>query len=205
LHYYQPRHASPVRETDSDRSERAARIMLADQTLADAYARLQSGDDDPHAFAAAIATARDCIAEITTLSRQTHRDLILAQYERDVAHSRKPNQDWRPEPEVRETIPDLADGHLRPDPATAQSAAEYVECLRNYRIWAGKPSFRVMERRCGRRFAASTICTALRGGRLPSQEMIVAIVTACGGPEEHLREFAAAWRRLVNSAQDSPR
>jgi hypothetical protein len=179
--------------------------MLADQTLADAYARLQSGDADPDAFAAAIAAARDCIDEIKTLSRQTHRDLILAQYERDMAQSRKPSQDWYAEPDVRPAIPDLPGDQLRPDPGTARGAAEFVDCLRRYRTWAGEPSFRAMERHCRRRFAASTICTALKSDRLPSQEMVIAIVTACGGPDEHLREFTGAWRRLVAPEQDSAR
>jgi hypothetical protein len=37
-----------------------------------------------------------------------------------------------------------------------------METMRMYRIWAGKPSYRVMEHQCGRRFAASTIHIALR-------------------------------------------
>lgn len=94
-------------------------------------------------------------------------------------------------------IPDVAGQNLRPDPADTRTAAEFLDCLRNYRTWAGNPSYRVMARRCRHRFAASTICTALRGESMPSLDMVLAIVAACGGPEPHQREFASAWRRLI--------
>lgn len=94
-------------------------------------------------------------------------------------------------------IPDMPGQDLRPDPGGTRTAAEFLDCLRNYRIWAGNPSYRVMARRCRHRFAASTICTALRGETMPSLDMVLAIVAACGGPEEHQREFASAWRRLI--------
>ncbi|MBO0821244.1 MAG: hypothetical protein J2P26_10370 [Nocardiopsaceae bacterium] len=94
-------------------------------------------------------------------------------------------------------IPDTPGQDLRPDPGEARTAAEFLDCLRNYRTWAGNPSYRVMARRCRHRFAASTICTALRGESMPSLDMVLAIVAACGGPESHQREFASAWRRLI--------
>ena len=80
-----------------------------------------------------------------------------------------------------------------------------MDTLRSFRIWAGKPSFRVMERQCDRRFAASTLCTALQGSKLPSLDMVKAIVTACGGREEHHRAFESAWRHFALPQQgDQP-
>lgn len=205
MNYYQPRHASPRPGVRPEPGQSAERIAFCEQALADVYTRLQSPDADPVAIAAAVAAARDCVAKIKVLSTETHRDLALAQYERDMAHSRKAGRDWYPDPGVRPVIPDMPGDSRRPDPRAARTAAEYVDCLRRYRIWAGQPSFRVMERRCDRRFAASTLCTALKGDKMPSQEMALAIITACGGPEEHLREFTSAWRRLVIPAQEASR
>jgi hypothetical protein len=76
-----------------------------------------------------------------------------------------------------------------------------MDTLRMYRIWAGNPSYRVMQLRCSNRFAASTICTALRSDELPTQDMVRAIITACGGPDEHLHAFVSAWRRLKMPGQ----
>jgi hypothetical protein len=94
-------------------------------------------------------------------------------------------------------IPDMPGTDLCPDPRAVKTPAGLMETLRLYRIWAGMPSYRSMERRCGRRFAAATICTALRSNRLPSLDMVHAVVIACGGSAEHQQAFAFAWRRLV--------
>lgn len=114
-------------------------------------------------------------------------------------HDGEYGQSWR-EPAAAglpPAIPDVPGQDLRPDPGDANTSAEFLDCLRNYRTWAGNPSYRVMARRCRHRFAASTICTALRGESMPSLDMVLAIVAACGGSEQHQREFASAWRRLI--------
>ncbi|MBO0801504.1 MAG: hypothetical protein J2P25_00295 [Nocardiopsaceae bacterium] len=103
-----------------------------------------------------------------------------------------------------DAIPDTPGTDLCPDPGAARTEAEFLDCLRNYRTWAGNPSYRVMARRCEHRFAASTICTALRGEVVPSLDMVLTIVSACGGPERHRREFASAWRRLALPDQALP-
>jgi hypothetical protein len=87
---------------------------------------------------------------------------------------------------------------LRPDPSGARSAAELIEALRQFRTWAGNPSYRDMERACDGRPVASTMCRVLGRGRLPARfEVIDAIVIACGGEEADRGRFASAWRRLV--------
>lgn len=87
---------------------------------------------------------------------------------------------------------------LRPDPSEATTEAEYVEALRQFRTWAGNPSFRDLEKRCNGRPVASTICKVLQSGQLPRRfEVIDAIVSACGGTDEDRARFATAWRQMV--------
>jgi hypothetical protein len=94
-------------------------------------------------------------------------------------------------------VPDKAGLDLCPDPSTVQTSTAFMNTLRMYRTWAGKPSYRTMEHRCDRRFAASTIYTALQNNELPSLEMVQAIIIACGGLDEHKSAFASAWRNLM--------
>ncbi|MCW2892333.1 MAG: hypothetical protein JWO75_1822 [Actinomycetia bacterium] len=93
---------------------------------------------------------------------------------------------------------------LRPDPSGARSSAELLEALRQFRTWAGNPSYRDMERACNGRPVASTMCRVLGRGRLPARfEVIDAIITACGGEEEDRERFASAWRRLIMPGREA--
>lgn len=94
-------------------------------------------------------------------------------------------------------IPDVPGYQLRPDPLNAKTPAEFVGALARLRQWAGEPPFREMERRCGHEVASATICTALGSDKLPSQRVVLAIVTACGGDEDQKRSFITAWRQLA--------
>jgi hypothetical protein len=209
---YQPRHASGASDTDLPHLIRCADardidegVALAEHALADVYASLRSLTAvDPYDLDAAFAQARARIAAVRAASQATAisaqvRKRSLARRgrdSRDPARHRGPAQARR-EPLVRPAIPDVPGMELCPDPRDARTTSDFLDCLRDYRIWAGKPSFRVMERRCDRRYAASTICTALRAGTMPSLEMVLTIVTVCGGTDEHQQEFASAWRRLA--------
>jgi hypothetical protein len=94
---------------------------------------------------------------------------------------------------------------LRPDPSGVRTPAELIEALRQFRTWAGNPSFRDMARACNGRPAASTMCRVLNRGELPTRlELVDAIITACGGEEEDRERFATAWRRLVLPAAEAP-
>jgi hypothetical protein len=87
---------------------------------------------------------------------------------------------------------------LRPDPSGATTPEEFIEALREFRTWAGNPSFRDLSKRCNGRPVASTIYKVLQSGELPRRfEVIDAIVSACGGIEEDRARFATAWRQLV--------
>jgi hypothetical protein len=91
---------------------------------------------------------------------------------------------------------------LRPDPTGSRSAAQLMEALRQFRTWAGNPSYRDMARMCNGRPAASTMCKALSGEGLPARfEVIDAVIVACGGAEEDRERFATAWRRLIMPAR----
>ena len=68
--------------------------------------------------------------------------------------------------------------------------------LRRYRIWAGEMSYREMAHQCGGTIGASTLCTALGSDELPTLGVVLAVVTACGGSEQHQKHFATAWRKL---------
>ena len=105
------------------------------------------------------------------------------------------DRDWAMTLAARAAIPDLPGTDSCPDPGTARTPEEFMDALRGFRAWAGKPSFRAMERQCAHRFAASTMCTALRADTLPSLDMVHAIVTGCGGSPRHVHAFAAACRR----------
>ena len=115
-----------------------------------------------------------------------------------------PGQDWAAVLAARPTFPDLPGTDLFPEPGAARTPEEFMDALRGFRAWAGKPSFRAMERQCARRFAASTMCAALRADALPSLDMVHAIVTGCGGSPRHVHAFATACRRLGLPRHDTP-
>jgi hypothetical protein len=111
-------------------------------------------------------------------------------------------RDWAVAMAARTAIPDLPGTDLCPDPGTARTPEEFMDALRGFRAWAGKPSFRVMEGQCAHRFAASTMCTALRADTLPTLDMVHAIVTGCGGSPRHVHAFATACRGLSLPGHD---
>jgi hypothetical protein len=200
----QPRRAAttvrPVPDAAQDR--RAERIAAAQRSLAEAEHRLRFLGVDPDQVRTAFAIAHDCIAEAKEVTAQAQRELNMAHYEWGQANRRRRNPSWYTDT-AAPVVPDIPGMNLCPDPSTAQTVTDYMDTLRMYRIWAGKPSYRVMEHQCGRRFAASTIHSALNGRDLPSLDMIQAIITACGGTDEHRQAFATALRRLTMSQQDT--
>ncbi|RCV48121.1 hypothetical protein [Marinitenerispora sediminis] len=92
--------------------------------------------------------------------------------------------------------PDIEGHDLRPDPLRARSPEAFVEAMRAFRVWAGEPSYRAMQSRCGRRVAASTFCTALKSNDMPKLGLVEAFVEACGGDEAEKRRWTTAWRRV---------
>jgi hypothetical protein len=193
------REPSPAVRPQTPTDPQAKRIAAAEHSLAEAYASAKAAGIDAHAVDAAFAVLRDCLTEARVCSDQARRDLAAVRYERYQARHRRAD----PDPAVRAVVPDPPGVSLCPDPATVHTPGQFMEALRMYRVWAGKPSYRVMERQCGRCFAASTICTALQSDNLPSLNMVQAIIVACGGSEKDQSAFATAWRRLTMPQQDA--
>lgn len=82
-----------------------------------------------------------------------------------------------------------------PLPVTAETTDEFMECLVRVRIWAGAPSARTLARLAG--IPPSTMQDFLRRKRLPTPEMLLKFLAACG-IEDHnvIAEWLYAWRRL---------
>ena len=81
------------------------------------------------------------------------------------------------------------EGFLDPD---AGPLASFAWDLRALREKAGKVPYRVLAKRAG--FCASTLSVAASGARLPSLDVTLAYVQACGGNPE---EWQARWHQLA--------
>ena len=70
--------------------------------------------------------------------------------------------------------------------------------LRQYRRWAGNPSYRVISERIGGHPVASTIQAMLARDELPARlDAVDAVIRLCGGTREDREKFATAWRLLT--------
>lgn len=90
----------------------------------------------------------------------------------------------------------LGTGADEPDPSTARTVAEFVQTLRQLKIWAGDPSFKRLERLSG--VPHSTLGRALdpTRARLPAIEVLRPLVQACGASTTTVVRWEHAWRRL---------
>jgi hypothetical protein len=197
------RHARPATlptrpVPDMTRERSLERISAADQALADAHARLRNVGKDSALVNAAFTIARESLRDAQEVVRDARREVAMMTYEID--QERRANR--IPAQAVAPVVPDSPGLDLCPDPTAARTAADFMDVLRRYRVWAGKPSYRTMRDQCGRRFATSTIHAALSAADLPGLPMVHAIVAACGGTDSHQQAFASAWRRLAMAAPD---
>lgn len=88
---------------------------------------------------------------------------------------------------------------LKPDPAEAKTAADFVDVLWRYRTWSGEPSWRKIAARAEQQASHSAIFKAMHRQELPKLEVVKAIIIGCGGKED-LPAFVVAWHR-INSAR----
>jgi hypothetical protein len=137
-------------------------------------------------------TAKAQIAALT-------ETLSAARAEAAVARERLYRKDRdRPTPKHRAMPPpadDVAGQDRRPDPETARTPAELMGTLREFRQWAGTPSYRLMAERSG--WGASTLNTIINSTELPDRlAKIDAVLTGCGAGKKDHERFASAWRRL---------
>jgi hypothetical protein len=180
--------------------------------------RLAEGAASSGDLRSAAEAVRVCMAEAETLYQlaMTERDKALAlarQAAEEQARARHLHEEAAlafQAARARRERPALGPAHdapgstLRPDPSGVRTPAELIEALRQFRTWAGNPSYRDMARACNGRPAASTMCRVLAAGKLPVRfEAIDAIITACGGDEEDRQRFWTAWRRLIMPGQEA--
>jgi hypothetical protein len=192
--------------------------------MAGSRARLERAIDEPEDLLARLGSARARLdgaeREFRTASRDYERDPHHRESDRTVEVLRDRLAEARGAYEAtlaicQETIAanvtrlsqptvDAEGFDLRPDPLSARTPAELVAALRQYRIWAGLPSFRDMADRARREVAPSTLCTALRGNRMPRLPVVMAVIVGCGGGKEDQRIFATAWRRIKSGLLMQP-
>lgn len=199
------RHARPAASPNHPRDRSAEHFHAANRALTEAQAGLRGVGADPDAINTAFAIARDCLGEAWEILREvrweTRRELAIAHSEREQADRGRQNPAHCPD-SAAPVVLDAPGLDLCPDPRPAQTPAQYMDTLRNYRIWAGQPSYRAMGIQCAQRFAASTIHAALSSNELPSLPMVQAIITACGGTNAHQQMFTTAWRQLRMPQED---
>ncbi|MGC5284546.1 hypothetical protein ACPXB8_41830, partial [Actinomadura citrea] len=117
----------------------------------------------------------------------------------------EPGLDAQAAPFAPPATPDLPDARLpetlkplRPDPMTAPTKAMFADAMRAYRIWAGNPSYREMERRCAKKISYSTFRNMLNSSTIPAKlGHVETFVRVLGGTPEDLQRWASAWRRLA--------
>jgi transcriptional regulator with XRE-family HTH domain len=88
------------------------------------------------------------------------------------------------------------------DPRGARTPAEFVEHMRELRVWANQPSLRALAaraRRAGHVLPVSTLHDSLTRDRLPSHDVVIAFVVACGAPDPQV--WITAWRGLCDPAR----
>jgi len=83
-----------------------------------------------------------------------------------------------------------------PDPTGAVTAAEFVSCMRQLRLWALSPSLAELNRRSGGHLPPSTLSEVLRRDALPRQDLLGHFVRVCRLPSDRAGEWDAAWRAI---------
>lgn len=116
----------------------------------------------------------------------------------------EPTKTEAPAPPPARSLPGDAKGYsLKPDPLSVTTAAELIGALISWRVWAGDISFRKMAESSSRRASASAICAALSSTKLPSLNVVVAVIEGCGGTVSDIDDWATAWR-LIRTGKRAP-
>jgi hypothetical protein len=86
-------------------------------------------------------------------------------------------------------------GH-KPDPAQAQTAEELIAMMREFRVWAGKPSYRDMARTSGR-YSQASFAGIGKKTTMPRLQLVLAYIEGCDGDSQDLEAWKQAWRRIA--------
>jgi hypothetical protein len=87
------------------------------------------------------------------------------------------------------------------DSAMSDPAAELAAALRSLRAQAGSPSLRALAKRAGT-VSHTTVADALAGSRVPSWEVVSAIVRACEGDQDQIRRKWLAAHNAESASAD---
>lgn len=101
--------------------------------------------------------------------------------------------------------PDAPGYDLKPDPKSARTWAHLTAALRDFRIWAGEPSYRQMAANCGQLLSSTAIYRALHSGRPITATAVQAIIRGCGGDEYDEARFMWAWMRVNTNKEGTQR
>ncbi|MFI7470175.1 hypothetical protein [Nonomuraea sp. NPDC049646] len=179
--------------TDALRARAEEELTHADVRRAQAEKRLRLTEQQynltEQQYKRVMAEAGVARAAATTTAIESHIGSFSSQRPNPAEASGPPEMPFGPPA-------DLPGYVLKPDPLSARTPAEFVELLKQYRIWAGEPSYREIVRRARNAFGASTLCEALKSSHLPPEKLVRAFVWACSGSEEDLQAWTTAWRRL---------
>jgi hypothetical protein len=100
----------------------------------------------------------------------------------------------------------FSDDAARPDPAKANTAAEFVDTMRRMKQWTGW-GFRQLEKRAtaaGQVLPRSTLTLALTRQTLPREDLVTAFAIACGCDEVQTTRWIATRRRIAAGGQPAP-
>jgi Ricin-type beta-trefoil lectin domain-like len=92
------------------------------------------------------------------------------------------------------------------DPSTARTPAEYVALLRQVRDRSGL-SYRRIQRRAeaaGETLPASTLATMLGRSTLPREELVIALLRACGAAPDEIDRWVEARRDIASNTAVPP-
>jgi tetratricopeptide (TPR) repeat protein len=91
---------------------------------------------------------------------------------------------------------DLAATEPFPGPGDPHQVADFVRSLRAVKVWAGDPSLETLRRRTG--VATSTLSDAFnpQRRRMPSLDLVRAVLRACGANSSQVAGWEGAWRAL---------
>jgi hypothetical protein len=105
---------------------------------------------------------------------------------------------------IGQQISDAFGDDLKPNPLAANTPAEFIDVVMQYRAWSGDPSWRAIAKQSGHAVVYSTMWNAMNGTALPKLDVVKAIVIGCGGGEDDVNSLVTAWRRIaLSKARDS--
>ena len=100
-------------------------------------------------------------------------------------------------------VPDAPGYDLKPDLDAVQTFADLTAALRDFRIWAGEPSYRKMAADCGQLLSSTAIYRALHSDRPVTATAVQAAIRGCGGTEEDEARFVRAWMRVNTATKEA--